>query len=69
MSLVIAKGLTKTYRMGDVEVQAIRSADFIIEPASFVAFVGPSGSGKSTLLNMIGRRYRRSEGLVIFAFH
>jgi putative ABC transport system ATP-binding protein len=54
MSLVIAKGLTKTYRMGDVEVQAIKSADFVIEPASFVAFVGPSGSGKSTLLNMIG---------------
>jgi len=54
MSLVIAKGLTKTYRAGDVEVRAIKGADFVIEPASFVAFVGPSGSGKSTLLNMIG---------------
>jgi len=54
MSLVIAKGLTKTYRAGDVEVPAIKGADFIIEPSSFVAFVGPSGSGKSTLLNMIG---------------
>lgn len=54
MGLVNAKGLAKTYRAGDVEVHAIRGADFIIEPASFVAFVGPSGSGKSTLLNMIG---------------
>ena len=54
MSLVIAQGLTKTYRAGDLEVHAIRGADFVIEPASFVAFVGPSGSGKSTLLNMIG---------------
>jgi len=54
MSLVVAQGLTKTYHAGDVEVQAIKSADFVIEPASFVAFVGPSGSGKSTLLNMIG---------------
>jgi len=54
MSLVIAEGLTKTYRTGDVEVPAIKGADFVIEPASFVAFVGPSGSGKSTLLNMIG---------------
>ena len=54
MSLVIAQGLTKTYRAGDVEVHAIKGADFVIEPASFVAFVGPSGSGKSTLLNMIG---------------
>ena len=51
---VNSSGLTKTYRMGDVEVQAINGADFVIEPASFVAFVGPSGSSKSTLLNMIG---------------
>lgn len=54
MSLVIAQGLTKTYRAGDVEVPALKGADLVIEPASFVAFVGPSGSGKSTLLNMIG---------------
>jgi putative ABC transport system ATP-binding protein len=45
MSLVKAQGLTKTYRAGDVEVQAVKGADFAIEPASFVAFVGPSGSG------------------------
>jgi putative ABC transport system ATP-binding protein len=36
MSLVIAKGLTKTYRAGDVEVPAIKGADFVIEPSSFV---------------------------------
>ncbi|MFA7240378.1 MAG: ABC transporter ATP-binding protein [Sulfuricellaceae bacterium] len=54
MSLVRAEQLVKTYRMGDVEVQALKGVDFSIEPASFVAFVGPSGSGKSTLLNLIG---------------
>ena len=54
MSLVRAEHLTKTYRSGEVEVRAIQGADFVIEPSSFVAFVGPSGSGKSTLLNMIG---------------
>jgi putative ABC transport system ATP-binding protein len=54
MSIVRATNLTKTYRAGEVEVPAIRGVDFLIEPASFVAFVGPSGSGKSTLLNMIG---------------
>ncbi|MBU0663925.1 MAG: ABC transporter ATP-binding protein [Proteobacteria bacterium] len=54
MPLVSAKNLTKTYLSGDIEVKAIRGVDFIIEPASFVSFVGPSGSGKSTLLNMIG---------------
>jgi len=54
MSLVQAVGLEKNYRVGEVTVPAIRGADFTIEPASFVSFVGPSGSGKSTLLNMIG---------------
>ena len=54
MALVTASRLIKTYRAGDVDVQALRGIDFSIEPASFVAFVGPSGSGKSTLLNMIG---------------
>ena len=54
MSLVRAEKLVKTYRSGEVEVQAVRGVDFAIEPRSLVAFVGPSGSGKTTLLNMIG---------------
>ncbi|MDL1975284.1 MAG: ABC transporter ATP-binding protein [Deltaproteobacteria bacterium] len=54
MTLVTAKGLEKTYIVGDITVRAIRGVDFTIEPASFVCFIGPSGSGKSTLLNMIG---------------
>jgi putative ABC transport system ATP-binding protein len=54
MSLIRAEGLTKTYRIGDIDVPAVRGIDFTIEPASVVAFVGPSGSGKSTVLNMIG---------------
>ncbi|HUW29308.1 MAG TPA: ABC transporter ATP-binding protein [Sulfuriferula sp.] len=54
MSLVNANNLVKTYRAGDIEVQAIKGVDFAIERSSFVSFVGPSGSGKTTLLNMIG---------------
>lgn len=54
MSLIRAENLAKSYRVGDLEVPALKGVDFVIEPASFVAFVGPSGSGKSTLLNMIG---------------
>ena len=54
MSLVTANNLVKTYRAGDIEVQAIKGVDFAIERSSFVSFVGPSGSGKTTLLNMIG---------------
>ncbi|MDP2823178.1 MAG: ABC transporter ATP-binding protein [Sulfuritalea sp.] len=54
MSLVQATNLAKTYRVGDIDVPAIRGVDFTIEASSFVAFVGPSGSGKSTLLNLVG---------------
>jgi putative ABC transport system ATP-binding protein len=62
MGLVVATGLEKRYRAGDVEVPAIRGVDFSIEPGGFVCFVGPSGSGKSTLLNMIGCLDRPSAG-------
>lgn len=54
MNVIIAEGLEKTYRAGDVQVLALRGLDFTIEAGVFTAFVGPSGSGKSTLLNMIG---------------
>lgn len=54
MRLAIAQGLSKTYRAGDVELHAIEDADVVIEPASFVAFVGPLRSPNSTLLDMIG---------------
>jgi putative ABC transport system ATP-binding protein len=54
ISLVRAERLEKSYRVGDVDVPAIRGVDFAIEAGAFVAFVGPSGSGKSTLLNLVG---------------
>ena len=54
MSLVFAENLTKTYTMGEIEVEALKSVSFEIEPAAFISFIGPSGSGKTTLLNLIG---------------
>ena len=49
-----ARGLTKVYRMGEIEVHALRGADLDIYASEFVVLLGPSGSGKSTLLNILG---------------
>ena len=65
MSLVVGTQVAKTYRVGDVDVPALRGVDFSIEPASFVAFVGPSGSGKTTLLNMVGCLDKPSSGRLV----
>lgn len=54
-ALVIAEGITKSYKRGSETVQALRSVDFSLFPGEVVALIGPSGSGKSTLLNLLAR--------------
>jgi putative ABC transport system ATP-binding protein len=52
--LIQIEHLVKTYRMGDITVQALRGVSLSISRGSFVAIMGPSGCGKSTLMNILG---------------
>lgn len=61
-----AEGLTKVYRMGEVDVHALRGVDFSLYESEFLVLLGMSGSGKSTLLNILGGLDVPSAGRVFY---
>ena len=68
-ALFRARGLTKVYRLGEVEVRALDGIDLDLLPGEFVVLLGPSGSGKSTLLNILGGLDAPTAGVVSFRDH
>ncbi|HLJ77774.1 MAG TPA: ATP-binding cassette domain-containing protein, partial [Acidobacteriaceae bacterium] len=53
-SLIQVRGLDKTYRRGNEDIDVLQGLNLDVDKGDFVAFMGPSGSGKTTLLNLLG---------------
>jgi len=64
-SMVVANEVTRTYRLGPVEVHALRGLDFEVRRGEMVAVMGPSGCGKTTLLNCLSGLDEPTSGTVL----
>ncbi len=66
-ALLVARGICKSYAMGQLQLQVLRGCDLQLAAGEFVAIMGKSGSGKSTLLHVLGALDVPQEGQVLFA--
>lgn len=65
MAYISLKGINKIYKMGDVEIHALRNAGFTIEKGELAVILGPSGAGKTTVLNILGGMDSSNNGSVM----
>ena len=65
MNVLEFKNVTKSYRDGNKEIEALKETSFKIEEGQFIAIIGPSGSGKSTFLTLAGGLQTPSKGQII----
>ncbi|MDE7019050.1 MAG: ABC transporter ATP-binding protein [Lachnospiraceae bacterium] len=64
-SFVEFKNVSKTYHMGEVDIEALKDVNFVIEKGEFCVVVGASGAGKTTILNILGGMDKLSSGKVM----
>ncbi len=65
MAILKAENLEKTYRVGKVDVPALRSVSLAVEAGEFLAVMGPSGCGKSTMLHLLGGLLTPTKGRIV----
>lgn len=65
MADIVFENVFKTYKMGDVRIDAVKDASFTVKDGTFVAVLGPSGAGKTTVLNLLGGMDRATSGRIM----
>ena len=65
MANIVFESVSKTYRMGEVRIDAVKNASFTVRDGAFVAVLGPSGAGKTTILNLLGGMDRATSGRIL----